>query len=148
MKALRRLNEGLPILVYSIIIYGVILWLILIYFMPDKIRFSVGLLVGIISAIGIAINISTVLYDAMKGEVNPKMIAFKSILRYFIVALVFIFMAYFKIGSILSAFIGVMGLKVSAYLYPMVNAVISKKRRKTKNKSKDNNEENLQIKDL
>ena len=126
---LRRINESLPGLVAGIVIYGVIVQLAGVWFVEDKLRYSTGLLIGIGVAIGLAINIAQVIRDAVEiygadGARNRLII--KSVLRYLIVVVVFFVMMKFNLGNLVTAFIGVLGLKVSAYLQPFAHKVILK----------------------
>ncbi len=122
MKALRRMNEALPGLVLGIVIYGIIVELIGIWFVADKLRFSSGLAVGIVCAVGMAIHLARVIQDAVRQQSeDTRRLSAKSVLRYLVVVVVFFIMMYFNLGSLVSAFIGVLGLKVSAYLQPIFN---------------------------
>ncbi len=137
MKALKRLNDGLPTMVGTIILYGVIAEAVGVWFFNDKLKFTIGLIIGIICAVGMVINIASVLYDVVSGDASPKVVAIKSVLRYVIVFLIFCLMVYFDFGSLISAFIGVMGLKISAYIYPFItkkSEVPSKKSESGKDK--------------
>lgn len=71
---LRRINDALPGLVLGIIVYGVIVELAGVWFVTDKVRYTTGLLIGISLACGMAVNIATVLRDAVElyGEDNAK----------------------------------------------------------------------------
>ncbi len=122
MKALRRMNEALPGLVLGIVIYGIIVELIGIWFVADKLSFSSGLAVGIVCAVGMAIHLARVIQDAVRQQSeDTRRLSAKSVLRYLVVVVVFFIMMYFNLGSLVSAFIGVLGLKVSAYLQPIFN---------------------------
>lgn len=126
---LRRLNDALPGLVLGIVIYGIIAELVGVWFVEDKLRYSTGLFIGISVAIGLAINIAVVIRDAVEiygadGARNRLII--KSVLRYFVVVVVFFVMMKFNLGNLAAAFIGVLGLKVSAYLQPFAHKVILK----------------------
>ena len=126
---LRRLNDALPGLVLGIVIYGIVVELVGVWFVEDKLRYSTGLLIGIVVAIGLAINIAQVIRDAVEiygadGAHNRLII--KSVLRYLVVVVVFFVMMKFNLGNLVTAFIGVLGLKVSAYLQPFTHKVILK----------------------
>jgi hypothetical protein len=76
-----------------------------------------------------AVNMAIVLRDAADtyGQNRASMkIIMKSVLRYLIVVAVFFVMMKFDLGNIYSAFIGVIGLKVSAYLQPAAHKFIAK----------------------
>ena len=45
-------------------VYGIVVQLIGVWFVTDKISYSIGLWYGIAIAVGIAVNIATVIYDA------------------------------------------------------------------------------------
>ncbi|MCR5053544.1 MAG: hypothetical protein K6A69_01710 [Lachnospiraceae bacterium] len=127
MKALKRLNEALPMLAGTILIYGVILQVTAIWFFEDKIRYTTGLWIGIACAEFMAIHLAIVLRDAVDmGGGNGKLMAAKSVLRYIVVVAVFFITAYFKLGNIISAFIGVMGLKICAYAQPLIQKILNK----------------------
>ena len=105
---LRRLNDALPGLVATIIGYGLVIQFAGVWFVEDKAAYSIGLWYGIAIAVGLAIHIASVLWDAVSmGEskdANRRIIA-KCLLRYFVVAVLLI--------------LGVLGLKIGAYLQPL-----------------------------
>lgn len=100
---LRRLNDALPGLVLGIIVYG--------------------------AAVFLAVNMAVVLRDAVEiygeAKARSKIIA-RSITRYLVVVIVFFVMMKWELGSLPAAFIGVLGLKISAYLQPLAHRFISK----------------------
>ena len=112
---LRRLNDALPGLVATIIGYGLVIQFAGVWFVEDKAAYSIGLWYGIAIAVGLAIHIASVLWDAVSmGEskdANRRIIA-KCLLRYFVVG-------YFHFGNLFTAFLGVLGLKIGAYLQPL-----------------------------
>ena len=87
---LRRLNDALPGLVAGIIIYGVIIQLTGVWFVDDKLRYSVGLWYGIIIAVGTAINLAQVIYDSVSlgdSDHARRRIIIKSVLRYVVIVI-------------------------------------------------------------
>jgi len=143
---LRRINESLPGLVAGIIIYGFIIQFAGVWLVDDKLGYSIGLWYGIAIAIGMGINLAVVIYDAVTidGGANAnKRIVAKSLLRYVIVAILFFILGYFEFGSLFTAFLGVMGLKVSAYIQPLLNKIIGKLQRRNDASSVPQNSENL-----
>ena len=126
---LRRINPSLPGLVAGILIYGILVQLIGVWFVEDKMGYSIGLWYGIAIGIGMAINLATVIYDAVTfdGEGNAnKRVAAKAMLRYIVVAILFGILGYFEFGNLFTAFLGVMGLKFSAYAQPLLNKLVNK----------------------
>ena len=119
---LKRMNNALPGLVFGIIIYGLMIQITGVWFVTDKIRYSTGLWFGIATAIGMAVNLATVIRDSVElwdAEHANRRIITKSVLRYLIVVVLFFIVGYFNLGNLFTAFIGVFGLKVSAYLQPL-----------------------------
>lgn len=141
---LKRINDALPGLVAGILLYGVVVQLIGVWFVENKLGYSIGLWYGIAIAIGMAINMAMVIYDTvtMDGEIaNNRSIA-KSILRYAIVVVLFFILAYFDLGNLFSAFLGVMGLKVGAYMQPLLHKLINKLLGRSDASSTDEDSEN------
>ena len=126
---LKRINPSLPGLVAGILIYGLLVQITGVWFVEDKMGYSIGLWYGIVIGIGMAINLATVIYDAVTfdGEGNAnKRVAAKSMLRYMVVAVLFGILGYFEFGNLFTAFLGVMGLKFSAYAQPLLNKLVNK----------------------
>ena len=96
MKALKRLNEALPGLTAGILAYGLVVWLIGIWFVRDRLMFTTGLLIGIGCGVGMAIHIAVVLLDSVAlGDGHTRRIA-------------------------------VLGLKISAYAQPFFQKTVHK----------------------
>ena len=126
---LKRINPALPGLIAGIVIYGLIVQFTGVWFVEDKLGYSIGLWYGIIIGIGMAINLATAIYDAVTfdgGENANKRVAAKSMLRYIVVAILFGILGYFKFGNLFTAFLGVMCLKFSAYAQPLLNKIVNK----------------------
>ena len=121
---LRRINDALPRLVATILLYGVVIELAGVWFVEDKISYSIGLWYGV------AINLAMVIFDAVtlgdSEHANRRIIA-KSILRYVVVVILFFILGYFNFGNLFMAFVGVLGLKVSAYLQGLIEKVKHKR---------------------
>ena len=119
---LKRINDALPGLVFGIVFYGIVVQLIGVWFVTDKISYSIGLWYGIAIAVGIAVNIATVIYDATaiygQKDANRRIVA-KSLLRYIVVAVLLFILGLFDFGNLIMAFVGMLGLKISAYLLPL-----------------------------
>lgn len=126
---LRRINDALPGLVLGIILYGVLIELLGVWFVSDPVRFSSGLWIGIAVAVGMAVHMAIVIVDAVDllgAEHARKKIVFQSVLRYAVVVAVFLIMMVFHLGNLLPAFVGVMGLKAAAYVQPFIHKAVLK----------------------
>lgn len=127
---LKRLNEALPGLVFGICIYGVLLQILGVWLADDKLRYTTGLWIGIGCALFMAIHIAISIEDAVSigtEEGAKKKTIASAMFRYVVVLLVLTVMCYFNLGTILPAFFGILGLKISAYLQPLFDRVRGKK---------------------
>ena len=123
---LRRINEALPGLVAGIIGYGVVVQFTGVWFVSDKLGYSIGLWYGMAIAVWLAINIATVIFDSVvmgDSKQASRIIIAKSVLRYVVVVILFFLLGYFRFGNLFTAFAGVLGLKVSAYLQPLFGKI-------------------------
>ncbi len=121
LDPLKRLNEALPALIVGIICFGLLCEVVSVWFVKNKVSWSVGIFCGMLCAIFMAIHIALVIDDSVRFGTSPKVLAAKSVLRYLVVAAVFFALAITGIGDVIAAFIGVMGLKIAAYAQPLVN---------------------------
>ena len=144
---LKRINPSLPGLIAGIILYGFFIQFIGVWFVEDKLGYSIGLWYGIVIAIGMGINIAVVIYDTVtfygEGDAN-KRVAAKSILRYFVVVILFFILGYFEIGNLFTAFLGALGLKFSAYMQPFLNKIVNKLLGRSDAASSDESSKNLE----
>ncbi len=127
---LKRINPALPQLIAGILLYGIVLQLTGMWFVNDKLEYTLGLWIGIALAIGMAINMAIVILDAVDAAATSGRAVrtgFWSVLRYVVVVGVFVAAWYFKLANPLIMFLGLMGLKVSAYLQPMFHKIISRR---------------------
>jgi len=110
----------------GIVGYGLVVLGAGIIFARDKMDFAAGLGIGIACALFMAYHMAATIEDAVslrdEKQARNKSVA-GSVLRYGIVGIVFCGMMYFKLGSLLAAFFGLMGLKVSAYIQPLLHTV-------------------------
>ncbi|HAQ51910.1 MAG TPA: hypothetical protein DCR12_04000 [Lachnospiraceae bacterium] len=125
---MRQINSSLPLLLLGIVIWGCLVQLVGIWFVEDKLRYSTGTWIGVSLAVFMAINLALVIESAVDRGSSVGVLRFKSILRYLVVIIVFFVMIYFNLGNWISAFIAVMGLKVSAYAQPFIIKIIHKER--------------------
>lgn len=126
---LRRINDALPGLVLGIVLYGVLVQVAGVWFVDDKLGYTIGLWYGIAIAIGMAINLATVIFDSVTldgGKNANRRIIAKSILRYVVVVILFFILGYFQFGNLFMALIGVLGLKISAYMQPLLQRAANK----------------------
>ncbi len=124
----RRVNQALPGLLFGILVYGIVIQFTGVWFVEDRLRYSSGLWIGILTAMAMAYHIAVVIAESIdipdEGKLKSRL-ALKGLARYAAVFIIFFVMMYFDLGNLITAFIGVMGLKISAYLQPALNKVIA-----------------------
>lgn len=126
---LKRINPVLPELILELILYGVIIQITGVWFVEDKLRYSTGLWIGIIAAVLMAINMAVVILDTVESMAEKRASrksALFSAIRYILVVAAFAVTGIFHLGNLITMFLGVMGLKVAAYLQPFTHKFITK----------------------
>ncbi len=124
---LRRINQALPGLLLGIVFYGLALWLVGIWFVGDRIQYTVGLWIGVALAAGMAVNMAIVILDtveAMEENRSSRKPLLYAVVRYVVLVAAFLAVWYLKIGNVIAMFAGVMGLKIAAYLQPFTHKFI------------------------
>ncbi len=122
MTRLRKINTALPGLLFGIILFGILCQVVVFFLVEDKTGYSVGLWVGVFTAIFMAFHMAVTLNTAVERDVKGAQASAtrQNIIRYFIVVVILGILMLTKVGNPLAAFAGVMGLKVSAYLQPLL----------------------------
>lgn len=112
----------------GIILWGVLSQITLVWFVEDKSGYSMGLWIGTALALLAGFHMWWALDRALDcaQDAASKMIVKQSIIRYLVivVALAAVMMSGFL--NPLATFLGLMGLKVSAYLQPFTYKICSK----------------------
>lgn len=118
---LRKINTALPGLLLGIILFGIICQILVFFLVEDKANYSIGLWVGVLTAIFMAFHMAVTLNAAVERDVKGAQAAAtrQNIIRYLVVVIILGVLMLTGIGNPLAAFAGVMGLKVSAYLQPL-----------------------------
>ena len=115
-------------LLAGIVLFGVLFEIIGLIFVEDRLSHSIGMLIGVLIALGMAVHMAFSLNDALDwDEEQAKRAIWKSyMLRYTAVAICMGLVAYFKIGDLISCFCGIMSLKAAAYLQPHLHRFCNK----------------------
>lgn len=123
MKKLRKINDSLPDLIVGILIFGFLLEVIPVWFVEDKTGYSIGVLAGVLTACVAAIHMAWSLNQSFDcGEEGAvRHMQKSSALRYGIQLMVLGVLILTGWGNPISAFFGMYGLKVSAYLAPFTH---------------------------
>lgn len=125
---LYNLNNALPGLLLGILSFGIICQVVGVFLVADKKNYSIGLWVGILTAFFMAFHMAITLNMAVEKDVKGAQgsATKHNLIRYFIVVLILGILMVTKIGNPLAAFLGIMGLKVSAYVQPVLGKLSRK----------------------
>lgn len=128
LKKIKQLNSALPGMLFVILLSGIFLEFVFIWFVKDKPGFSFGLLIGILLAALMALHMAYTLDAAMNlGEEGAvKVMQKHNLLRYGVVVLVCGVVMVTEIANPLAVFLGIMTLKVAAYLEPFTHKFLWK----------------------
>lgn len=119
-------NKTLLELITGILIYGLLCQIIGLIFVEEKAAYSSGLWIGIMTAVAAALHMwhsLDVSLDYDENTASKKMQA-QSIIRYVVIVLIMGFTMINGFTNPLAAFLGIMGLKVAAYLQPFTHKLL------------------------
>lgn len=130
IKKISSINSALPGLLGGIILFGAASQLVGVFLVADKTNYSIGLWIGVLTAIFMAFHMAFSLNNALDmGEKGAQTAATRqNLIRYLIVIIILGILMVTEIGNPIAAFVGVMGLKVSAYLQPIFQKLSHKKK--------------------
>lgn len=116
-------------LVLGIIVYSVIIQVICFLFFEDLFYISKGIWIGAAVGIGMMLHMKRSIEDAVSlGEGGAEKYMTKMFgVRYALVAVALGLTLYFDLGHPLALLVGVMGLKVSAYMQPYIHKLLKKR---------------------
>lgn len=113
----------------GICIWGIAAGLVAVCFVKDRIHFTAGLFAGCLLAAAGVWHMWTVLDRALDlGEGAQRYVTVRSLARYGVFVLVFVVLAVTRAADPLAAFLGLMGMKVAAYLQPLLHKMRRRRR--------------------
>lgn len=117
----KKIDATLFDLCLGIFLYGIVFEIILLIF-TRKASYSIGLWIGIILAIAGSVHMWWSLNRAMDmvSKDAGKTVGANNLIRYFAVVIVMVALIYTDFANPIFAFCGYMGMKLSAYLNPMI----------------------------
>lgn len=118
-----KIDETLLELMLGIAGFGVLCQAAGVWLVKDRAGYSIGLWLGVLCGLFMAVHMWRSLNMALdRPEAGAqKLIRAHSLLRYGVAAAVFLGIALSGFANPLAAFLGIMGLKVSAYLQPFTH---------------------------
>ncbi len=134
---MKNASSVLKELFLEILLLGAVIQVIGLFLTKDQGVFAIGLWVGIVLALGMAAHMEWALVTGMDmGDGARGHIIKHSIIRYGVVFVVFVLMAYYLKSAIVPCFLGIMTLKVAAYLQPFTHKIVIKIKGETKREVK------------
>lgn len=118
----------------GIVLFLIVCQLTVVWFVPDKSDFSIGLWLGGLMAILATFHLSISLERALdfnEGGAKKHMVI-QNLVRYFVLIIFLGILMITDFANPLAAFLGIMGIKLGAYLQPFIHKVFSKMKNKNK----------------
>ncbi|MBQ7360212.1 MAG: hypothetical protein IJW63_08970 [Lachnospiraceae bacterium] len=128
IEKIKKWNRTVLELESGIVLFGVVVQVIAMWFVPDMLKFTIGLWLGILVAMISGLHMWQSLqkaFDGFEGDASKKS-ARAAIVRYIAIVVIFALIIITEIGEPLAAFAGIMGLKIGAYLQPLTHKFYNK----------------------
>lgn len=128
-KKIGKINPTVIDLVIGILIYGIFLEIIGMIFVENRVSYTLGLLLGLFAAVLLVIHMYTTLDRAldMDSKSASSYIQKRSFLRALVMLATVALGMIFQQISFFAIVIGILGLKISAFLQPFTNLYITTK---------------------
>ncbi|MBO5474673.1 MAG: ATP synthase subunit I [Lachnospiraceae bacterium] len=123
----KKIDPTLFDLCLGIVLYGVVFEIILLC-ISRKPSYSIGLWIGVILAVAGSVHMWWSLNRSldMASKDAGKTVGTNNLVRYFVIVLVILALIYTDFANPIFAFCGYMGMKVSAYLNPVIRRISEK----------------------
>ena len=128
MKNRIKIDRTLLELSVGSMLWGILCQLTIMWFVKDKAGYSLGLWLGVLLAVAAGIHMWWSLdrsLDFMQ-DTAVKMVTKHNMIRYLVIVVVMGLIMISDFANPLSAFLGLMGLKVSAYIQPFTHKICEK----------------------
>lgn len=130
INRIKELNEALPEVFLVDFLYLLVGEIIIFIFVPDRQICAAGFLAGVIYSVFSSVHMSFRIRKIVFGHANEsKTLLVGYFIRLTVMLIMFAVLYVFHIGDLLSALIGMFSMKVSAYLQPLTNKILTKKGR-------------------
>ncbi len=123
----KKIDPTLFDLCLGIFLYGIVFEIVLLFF-SRRASYSIGLWTGIVLALAGSVHMWWTLNRGleMASKDATKTVGANNLVRYFAIVLVVAVLIYTDFGNPIFAFCGYMGMKISAYLNPMIRRMREK----------------------
>ncbi len=132
IQMIQKIDETLLTLMIGILAFGLVCQLLGMWFVPDMAKYSIGLWIGIVMSLFTAWHmwwsIDRNLSVNADNEGAARAYGTRAgLIRYALILIVFVVLCLTDFSYPLAAFLGMMGLKIGAYLSPLINKKFLKK---------------------
>jgi hypothetical protein len=119
---MKKIDSTLFELCLGIVLYGVVFEIVLLFF-SRALPYSLGLWIGVVLAVIASVHMWWSIDRSMEKAKKEaaRSVSVNSLIRYFVLVIVIAVLAYTDFANPILAFFGYMGLKISAYLNPLVH---------------------------
>ncbi len=127
-EKIKKMNRTLFELECGIFAMGVVLQVTGVWFAKEKVAYSIGVWIGILVAAIVAVHMWRSLNKALdvdEGSAGKMMVA-SNLVRYGIILIAIVILFYVNIANPIATFLGIMMLKVAAYLQPLTHKLCNK----------------------
>lgn len=126
---MNRLDPTVRDLLTGALLYGIIVEIIGLIFVEERLRYSLGILVGYICVVGIICHMYWILEKAldMDPDSASKYSLRNSLLRYVCIFAVLVAAMLIPQVSLIAVVIMLLGIKISAYMQPIIYKYITSK---------------------
>jgi len=131
MKILARLDEAVSETVTEMwigeMLFGILCELIIVWFVQDRLGFSIGLWCGVILGQACVLHMQRTIYrslDITDEKDAGKYVGSRYLIRYFALIALVAILYFTHVGNAFAAFLGYMGMKPAAYTQPFIHKLI------------------------
>lgn len=140
MRKIRNINHTVWELIIGIVLVNALLEVIGLIFVSQKGAYTIGLILGMLLAIGMVFHMNISIEKAMDiGGEHAKGYMLKSYaIRTIVVLIVIVCVGVLKFANLLSLLLGIMTLKVAAYLQPITHRFMESRKAGNKRMADEN----------
>lgn len=126
---LKRLDPTVRDLLTGALLYGIIVEIIGMILVENRLSYSLGILVGYICVVFMVCHMYLTLEKAldMDPDSASKFSTRNNILRYVILVIILMLVAWLPKVSVMAVIIMIFGMKISAFLQPVISKYITSK---------------------
>ncbi|MDR2889334.1 MAG: ATP synthase subunit I [Lachnospiraceae bacterium] len=124
-EKIKKIDTTLVEIWVGIVFFGVLCQLTVVWFLHDKVGYSLGLWLGILLALLSALHMWWSITRYLDhGTDAPRVATKDNLIRYAVITVAMVLVMVTGVAQPLAFFLGLMGLKVAAYLRPITHKLL------------------------